>query len=151
MSIPISPQRRCPRRSWSAMMMTMLGEIDNDDAWRDRWEIGDDGSAMTDQDQQFIRERESVRGNWWERREKNKLKREEREKRIKEILISYTNSVRIVANMQQHCSCVAKIMAFGTSDKMRFLVFDVVNVPNIWHLTHLPHLVWMLLHMFYMS
>ena len=47
--------------------------------------------------------------------------------------------------MQWHSSYVAKIMAFGTSDKRGFLVFGVPNVPNIWHFAHLAHLVWMLL------
>ena len=41
--------------------------------------------------------------------------------------------------MQWHCLYVVKIMTFGTSDKMGFLVFGVVNVPNIWHWAHLSH------------
>ena len=49
-----------------------------------------------------------------------------------------------MANMQRHYSYVAKIIEFGTSDKMGFLMFGVSNVPNIWHLAHLAHLAWML-------
>ena len=88
-----SPQHWCPRSWWTLWShLNVDAHIDFDWWWRWRclersamtiqnatqWEIGNDGSAMTDQDQQFIRERESVR-----EKRKNKLKREEREKRIK--------------------------------------------------------------------
>ena len=68
--------------SSTSMPTSILIGDDDDDAWRDRrWWYKmqpSERSAMTDQDQQFIRERESVR-----EKRKNKLKREEREKRIK--------------------------------------------------------------------
>ena len=47
--------------------------------------------------------------------------------------------------MERYCSHVTKIIRFGTSHKVVFLVFGVSNVPNIWHLAHLTYLLWMLL------
>ena len=46
---------------------------------------------------------------------------------------------------------VANFIRFGTSDKMRFLVFGVPNVSNIWHLVHLAHLVDAQLHQVHLN
>jgi len=58
---------------------------------------------------------------------KEKVKREEREKRIKKIINSYAILVCTVSKMQRYCSILQKFNTFNTSDKAPFLVFGVPN------------------------
>ena len=57
----------------------------------------------------------------------NKVKREEREKRIKKILNRYTIFVRTMSKLKGYCSMLQKFDIFNTSDKAPFFVFGVPN------------------------
>ena len=56
---------------------------------------------------------------------KEKVKREEREKRIKKTIKIYTISVYFVSYLRRYCSGVSYFLRFETSDKAPFLVFGV--------------------------
>ena len=59
---------------------------------------------------------------------KEKVKKEEREKRIKKTIKIYTISIYFVSYLRRYCSAVAYFLRFETSDKAPFLVFGVPNV-----------------------
>ena len=63
-----------------------------------------------------------------EEREERKSKRKREEMNKKKISIF----IRIVPKMEQYCSCVVKIITFGTSHERGFLMF---GVPNAKYLT----------------
>ena len=58
------------------------------------------------------------------------MKREEREKRIKNIKID-TIFVRTLSYLKMYCSLMPNILAFTTPDKSGFLVFDVSNTKYL--------------------
>ena len=59
-----------------------------------------------------------------EERKKNKVMREEREKRIKKIK-TFTISVRTFSFLKLYCSLMPNILAFKTPNVSGFLVFNI--------------------------
>ena len=73
----------------------------------------------------------------WERREKNKVKREEREENKKGLKL-IPHRFRTVANLQRYYSHVVKMMRFSPSDIWCFfcLVWQMCQIFGIWHICH---------------
>ena len=94
------------------------------------------GKAARDLEQRWERswagrtEREEIESDG-ERREKNKVMREEREKRIKKILNQNGISVHTLSYLRAYCSMSQNFETFSTLDDALFLVFGVPNAKYL--------------------